>query len=217
MTLMATDDAIKLVEKEVYTNRYNFEFLDSFLAHCHDTGEIAREIAEKLSLNSEEAALAGYFHDIGGCFTKDKKCHTFHEIVGARYIESKGVELGIADSQEECDRIAQSLRSHFVVYEQFRMPEYNQWLPGLRDTNPKLLLPSSWNELVIIYAELVNINGKRISFEERIAEIKDRDKKTNNPRFKAVEIAETRLFGIKKDLENALQRGKIDTTKYTVV
>ena len=191
--------------------------LELMLTHFYDTGEIAGEIADDLGLNVEEAVLAGYFHDIGRCFTKDKINHAFHEIIGARYFEEKGFGLGIADSQEQCDRISQSFRSHFIVYEQFIMPEYKQWLPGLKDANPDLLLPKSWNELVIIYADLTNINGKRISFEDRIADIKERAKKNDNPRLKALEEAEPRLLTLKKKVEEALYSKKLDLSEYIVL
>ena len=177
--LMRENDAMNLVENLAYQNLTNFNGNDpsKFLRHIQNTGEIAKEIAGKLGMNSQEAALTGYFHDIGKCFTKDKKGHTFHEIIGARYVEGEGVSLGIG-SQKECDRIAQSLRSHFLVHEQFKMEDtYEEWMPGIRDTNPDLLLPKSWNELVIVYADLTNSGGKRVSFEERIDNIKARDKK----------------------------------------
>lgn len=205
------------MEDIVHVNKDNFRELGPFLRHSYDTGEIAKESADKLSLDAKESAISGYFHDIGRCFTKDKKYHTFHEVVGARYFEAEGVKLGITDSQEQCDRMAQSFRSHFAVYEQFMMPEYSQWLPGLRDTNPDLLLPKSWNELIMVYAELTNIDGNRISFEERIADIKERDIKNKNPRLKAIEKAEPRLYIIKEDLEDALQNSEIDTSKYTIL
>lgn len=205
MALIEKDIAFKIIENLVYSNKDNFGDVESVLKHFYGTGERTRELANKLDLDDKEADIAGLFHDIGRCFTKDKINHTFHEIIGARYFEEKAVELGITDSQEQCDRIAQSFRSHFVVYEQFGIQEYNKWLPGLRDTNPDLLLPKSWNELIIIYADLTNINGKKVDFEERINDIKERDKKNKNPRLKAFEKAESRLLIIKNDLECALK------------
>jgi hypothetical protein len=205
---MNTEDAIELLEKKAIANKDNFGNLDSFFTHSHNSGEIAREVAARLGLDPDEAFLTGQFHDIGRCFAKDAKGHTFHEIIGARYIERYGVELGIAGSQEQCDRIAQSIRPHFLVYEQFGMVEYSQWLPGLRDTNPELLLPRQLNEIIVVYADLTNANGKRVDFEERLRGIKDGDKRTNSPRLKVVEKAESRLFNLQKELEDALQKGK---------
>lgn len=205
MSLMNTEDAVKLLEKIACANKDNFGDLDYFFKHSYDTGEIAREVAAKLGLDPDKAFLEGYFHDIGKCFAKDAKGYTFHEIIGARYIERYGVELGIAGSQEQCDRIAQSIRPHFLVYEQFGMAEYSQWLPGLRDTNPELLLPRRLNEIIVVYADLTNANGKRVDFEERLRGIKDGDRKANSPRLKVVEKAESRLFDLQKELEAALK------------
>jgi putative nucleotidyltransferase with HDIG domain len=213
MTLMRLDDAIRVLEKEANTSMGNFDNLHRFIGHSYETGKIAGDLAGKLGLYAEELALAGCFHDIGKCFALDKKDFAFHEIIGAEYIKEYGVRMGISDSQKQCDRIAQSFMSHFVVYEQSGMPEYSRWLSGLQKTDSALLLPKSWNELVVIYADLTNY-GKRVSFDKRIANIKERDRKSNNPRLKAVEKAEPRLFGIKKDIEHALETKKIDTAQY---
>tara|TARA_Y100000310_G_scaffold329502_1_gene399494 strand:- start:280 stop:930 length:651 start_codon:yes stop_codon:yes gene_type:complete len=211
MILITPEEAVKLLENEVDVHRDNFGGVDAILTHSYDTGEIARETAARIGLDPEEAFVAGIFHDLGRCLVRDKKDHTFHEIVGARYVEENGVELGITDSQEQADRIAQSLRSHFLVYEQFRASESQKWLPGLRDTNPELLLPSSWNEVMIVYADLTNVGGKRISFEQRLADIKQRDKTSGNPRLKVVEKAESRLYALKDDMEIALESGETNS------
>jgi len=214
--LMTETDAVQLLERSAYDHRKNFVVLDYFLEHSYNTAKIAEETAKKLGLNSEEIFLSGLFHDIGRCFSPDREGHTFHEIFGARYVEGQGVSLGIG-SQAECDRIAQSFRSHFLVFEQFGMDEYSHWLPGLRDTNPDLLLPQSWNEIIIVYADLTNLGTKRVDFEERLANIKKRDKLAGNPRLKVAEEAESRLFTLKKDLEEALQESKVDLTKYALL
>lgn len=167
-------------------------------------------------------AIAGLFHDIGKCLTDDEDDRTFHEIVGARYIAKNGVKLGIADSQREIYKIAQTARSHFVVYEQFVMakegePIYQQWLPGLEDTNPTLLLPASWNELIVIYADLTNRGLKMMPFEETLQELEEKDQKNGNPRLKAIMKAKPRLLKIKEDVETALQKGWADSARYVLL
>lgn len=209
MSLIRPEDAVKILERLVYKHRDNLKNIDVFLRHSHDTGEKARKLAVKLDLNSDEACLEGLFHDVGRPLTEDKDNHTFHEIIGARYMEREGVRLGITDSQEQCDRIAQAFRSHFVVYNQFEMPEFAKWSPGLRDTNRSLLLPSSWPEAIIVYSDLTNDKGEDISFEDRIADIKDRDAKANSPRLLAVRQAEVRLYKLKDQVERALSEGKL--------
>jgi len=214
MALISEDDAIKLLEEMVNTHKDNFGTSpEKIMQHFSGTKRIAREIAKKLGLSPDELAIAGLYHDTGRCFSKDKKSHTFHEIIGARYIEEHGVELEITDSQEQCDRLAQALRSHAFVSEQFVMDEYNQWLPGLRDTNPNLLLPSSWNELIVTYADLTNANGQVLDFKERLADVKNRDRENNSPRLKAVEEAESRLLTPRKRFKLCIRKRERGSNK----
>ena len=163
--------------------------------------------------------------DVGKCFTADKKTRTFHEIVGARYIAERGFSWGISDSQEQCYKLAQIARSHFIVSEQFQLarqgePSLQQWLPGLEDTNSGLLLPKTWDEMIITYADLRNIGLKEVSFEYRLADIENRDRETCNPRLLAIKIAKPRLLQIKKDIEQAIQEslnGKVDLSKHPLL
>lgn len=206
MVLITPEKSWKILEDIVYSNRENFGDMEGTLEHFHMTGRKAQEIAEKLGLNTEEInrlTIAGYFHDIGRCFTKDKKNHTFHEIVGARYLEAESMELGLTAALVECYKLASLIRPHFLVYEQFTIsiPEFEQWKLGLSDTNPKLLLPRELNQKIIIYADLTNKNGKFIPFEQRMEDLKRRDLESHNPRLKAIEKGESRLYTIKKEIE----------------
>jgi cytidyltransferase-like protein/putative nucleotidyltransferase with HDIG domain len=217
MTLIEFADACTILEEIAKKQIENKDILRHFLNHSLETAHISKEIAGKIQLNTKESALAGLFHDIGRCFTEDRKDCTFHEIVGANYLEVMGVELGICSYKNECERLAQSIQSHFVVAEEFHMPEFSKWLGPVRKTDPSYLLPHSWNEIVIIYADLSNTNGNRIGFQERIYALKDRYKQENNPKLKAINKAESRLFNLKTDLEKAIQTGKIDLTKYALL
>ncbi len=222
MALINADEAYKLVQKLAYDNKDNFNKFEPFFDHSYMTAAIARDVAERLGLNPEEAYIAGMLHDVGKCFTTDKKTRTFHEIIGARYIAERGLIWGISDSQEQCYKLAQIARSHGIVSEQFQLarqgePSLQQWLPGLEDTNPELLLPKTWEEIIITYADLRNIELKEVSFEYRLADIEERDRKTCNPRLRAIEIAKPRLLQIKEDIEYALQEslnGKVDLSKH---
>ncbi|MBN2421498.1 hypothetical protein JXB27_04430 [Candidatus Woesearchaeota archaeon] len=215
MALTRPEEAVKVLENVVRENSGNFGMIARALEHFVATGNRAKDIAQVLSTRMDgkgenfqnELEIAGYFHDVGRCFAKDKKDHAFHEIYGANWFEQNAVALGITDSQEQANRMAQYLRPHFIVKEQFEMPEYDVWKKGLEGTDVNLLLPKSWNELVIIYADLTNNGGKIISFEERVADIKKRDKETGNMRLKALETAETRLLKYKNDVELALKQG----------
>jgi putative nucleotidyltransferase with HDIG domain len=216
--LIDEQDAIKLLEENVNAHESNFGMKGRFLDHSYNARQIAKKTAEKLGLDSEELALAGYFHDIGRCFAEDSRGHVFHEIIGANYIRAKGLELEISDSPAQIDRLASSIISHGFVYEQFEMEEYSRWLSSdLKDTDSGLLLLSSWNELIVIYADLAGLNGKTVKFEERFSELEERDRKSNNPRLKAVERAKPRLLALEKDLLCALEKGEVDTTKYCLL
>jgi len=196
------DNALNLVQTIAHNNKEHFTMSPSFLDHCKLTSMIAGNIAHSLGLDSNELCIAGCLHDIGRCFTKDQEWHTFHEIIGADYIERNGEELYIG-TETECYRIAQTIRSHGVVYEQYTMKEYDIYKNGL-NVDKRDLLPSSWNELVIVYADLTNTNGKIVPFKQRLDDLKKNDKKKNNPRLHALKKAQKRLLTIKKDMEQAL-------------
>lgn len=217
MILVEKDEAMEILKEIAYSNRKNFKDIDAFFTHSETTGKINEKNAFKLNLYPEyisESHTKGLFHDCGRPGAKDKKAHTFHEIIGARYFEANAVNLGITNSQKQANRIAQSFRSHFLVYEQFNMPRYKKWLPGFRDTDPDLLRPLSIDELSIVYSDLTNAGGKEISFEDRLADIKERDEASNSPRLKVILQAEDRLMGIKQEFESMLEAGKINTENY---
>jgi len=95
------------------------------------------------------------------------------------------------------------------------MREFDEWRDDLGDTLPSLLKPSSWNELVIMYADFTNINGKHVSFEDRIEEMMERDRKTDNPRRLAIEIARPRMIEMASDLQLAMEKGEVNE-KYAI-
>lgn len=176
------------------------------MVHYLGTANVAEEIAKKLGEDSEMLWHAGLYHDIGRCLTKDKDNHTYHEIIGARFIEGEGLNLGLASNQEECNELARLIRPHFLVYEQFTMdiPEFSRWKPGLSDTNPELLLPETIGQKIIVYADLTNLNGQIVDFDQRMSDIKDRDRQVDNPRLKAIEAGEQRLYTIKEHIESLI-------------
>ena len=216
MTLVTPEEAWEIFERLVAENNGHFGDTNGFIQHSRDTGDIAGEVAERLGLDAEEIRVAGYFHDIGKLFTADTEYFTFHEIEGARYLEREAVRLGITDSQERADRIAQSIRPHFAVLEQFGMDEYERWKPGLRDTDSELLIIGTWQEAVIAYADATNVRGERLTLRERIADMKKIDERNGNPRLAAVEKAEPRLYRLRDAIEVALDKGKTNDTYTTL-
>lgn len=217
MILVEKDEAMEILKEAAYEHKDNFGNIDNFFTHSEATGRMNEANAIKLGLHPGyliEAYIKGLFHDYGRPYAKDKKAHTFHEIIGARRFEADAVDLGITDSQKQANRIAQASRSHFLVSEQFSMPKYKKWLPGLRDTNPDLLLPKSIDELSLVCSDLTNAGGKKIPFEDRLADIKMRDEEAKSPRLEVVVKAEKRLIKIKEDFESMLEAGRVDTTNY---
>lgn len=222
MGLITLDLAFDILQDIAYQYEKDSKIIGLFFEHSYMTARTAQQIAEKLKINSREIAIAGLFHDIGKCLSEDKAYRNFHEIVGAEYFKREGVKLGITDSQEQCERIAQTIRPHFVVYEQFLSAEenpedYQEHLLLLKNVNSALLLPSSWNEAVIIYADLTNRGLKIMPFEETLQELEEKDQKNGNPRLKAIMKAKPRLLQIKEDIETALQKGWADSAKYVLL
>jgi putative nucleotidyltransferase with HDIG domain len=214
MSLLGETNADELLRDIAHQNVSEQRLLDPFLSHSLETGRIAKELASAIGLDTHFAYLTGLFHDIGRLFCEDQKHGTYHEIVGAEYIEHNGVEIGISTTQQDCTEIAQSVRSHFVVHEQFCMPEYQSWRQGLEHVAPGDLLPGTWNEAIVVYADMTNINGKRTSFEERLEQIKQNRSHT---RVGALGRAEPRLTKLKTDVEQALASGSTDDSKYSIL
>ena len=187
-------------------NDTNFKTPSRFIEHSKEVAGNVEAVYDRLGLPAQEGWLAGLFHDIGRCFAKDPKGHTFHEIGSGRIIERDGVELKLSPDQAICDRLAQSVRSHFLVAEQFRMPEYAEWLPGFRDVNPALLTPTSWQEFAVVYGDMTASGKDRhYTFTERISSIKDKDGKAGSSRLVVVEQAEGRLYGVERMVLKAME------------
>lgn len=214
--LMSARDAQDLLRDLAYANKHNFsnkdKTIESLLIHSYSTGFFAQELAHSLGLHPQEAFLAGLFHDVGRWFLPalDRPDQPFHEIIGARYLEEEGVKLGLG-AQSSCSRLAQMIRSHFVVYEQFNLPEiYGEFIEKLNieKIDSQSLLPLSLNEKIIVYADLTNYLGSWANFNCRLAKLKEYELKRKqnklSSRLKAIEKAEPRLLEIKKEIEEAL-------------
>ena len=62
------------------------------------------------------------------------------------------------------------------------MPELTDKKKEFQSIDPYLLLPTTWNQALVVYSELSNINGKRLTPEQRIEELEERYQ--NDPQFK---------------------------------
>jgi len=179
---MDVDGVIKLARELIEQNPDNLysHLIDEYLSHLSDTYRIAGETVDAVCsrypwlekyINREEVALAGGLHDIGRPLRKNQ---LFHELRGARYIEDHGLEMGVGDSLVDVYRIAQMFRSHYLVAEQFDDRKNGPDRGEFETLDPELLIPRSWQEAIVVYAELSNIRGTKISNQDRIADIKKR-------------------------------------------
>jgi len=178
MAIMDLNGVLNLLADLVKKNPGNVD--SQFLAHSKDSYVIASEIVEKIiskypplskKLNKREVALAAGLHDIGRPFQNNQ---LFHELRGAKYIEEHGLKIGISDNQETVNKIAQMFRPHLVVAEQFEDPENQGESNEFRPIDSLLLLPRTWQEKIVVYSELTNRNGKRMTIQERIDDLQER-------------------------------------------
>jgi len=169
---------LDLAKRLINENLENLNTSDSYLLHLSTSYDIALETVEQINhkydflknkLNPKEIALAAGLHDIGRALNKDQ---LFHELRGAKYIEENGLKLGVANSLTDVYRIAQMFRSHFLVAEQFADENNKEKRKEFKTLDSVLLIPRSWQEAIVIYSDLSNQDGRRVSIEERLEGIK---------------------------------------------
>lgn len=194
-----------------------------FLVHSYDSAIIIRDILDRaiyhypdefqFLLDRREIEIAAYLHDVGRPL---KKVQLFHELSGAEYIEKEGKRFGIALTEKhdkQLYRIAETIRSHFVVYEQFHMPELADRRDKFKNIDPDLLIPTTWNQKFVVYAELSNVGGKRMTPRERIGELVDRY--SNNSQYKdelflkAIMLGKERIYRVCDTIDRLIE-GKMD-------
>ncbi|MBS3140742.1 hypothetical protein J4405_01195 [Candidatus Woesearchaeota archaeon] len=186
--LMNKNGCLDLAKKLIEKHPDILNSPEGFLLHLGDTYDIAGEVVDasfsrypglRLKLSKEEVALAAGLHDIGRPLSD--KTQVFHELIGASYIEDEGIKENVADSLATIYRIAQMFRPHYLVAEQYEDAENSITKAKLKPIDPLLLLPRTWQEFIVIYSELSNINSKRVSIQERIADVKNRY--ANDPEY----------------------------------
>ncbi|MBU2104652.1 MAG: hypothetical protein KKF67_02675 [Nanoarchaeota archaeon] len=204
----ASDLAKRLLEKVVDENPNILDILDSnYILHLENTSKVAGETYDdsidnyprlKKYLVREELVLSGGLHDIGRPYNKDQ---VFHEPRGARYLEENGLELGVADNIVNVYRIAQMFRSHFVVAEQFADDENAEARAEFEPLDSALLIPRTWQEAIITYADMSNTKGERVPYQERI----DGIKKKYAPSSKAAQFNPTLAKAMEKGVERVFE------------
>ncbi|MBC8500884.1 MAG: hypothetical protein ISS25_02420 [Nanoarchaeota archaeon] len=179
--------------------------------------DISKEIIKKHpslkeQIDPEIIRVEGYVHD----FSKIYEGSKFHEIGTAYLVLTAGdTELGLvsegtkSERKETLKKIASLILSDHGLFEELgglNFPEqtlypdmidsFKERIEYLRtelsDTNiplsiNELALPLTLNQQIALYADLTNVNGKRVSIEERLLDIQKRysDPKRgyNNPTF----------------------------------
>lgn len=167
-----------------------------YLKHLEASYEIAQEIVSKIishypniPLIGEEVSLAAGLHDIGRPLNKDQ---LFHELRGADYIENHGLELNIANSQEDVSRIAQMVRSHGFLYERWILNTTAREEFEYMDIS--LLLPRTWQEAIVTYSDDHNESGVRVSsLEDKYSRLLA--KYQHNPKFQDDRVVQSIISG----------------------
>jgi hypothetical protein len=218
--LMDKKGVLDLAKRLMEDNPGNIREPDNYLSHLEDSYDNARQvIAEacsiysglKYKLDIDETSLAAELHDIARPL---EKAQLFHELRGAEYIEKNGLKLGISDNPMTIVRIAQMFRSHFVVAEQFADKDNEEKRKEFEPLDLSLLFPRTWQEKIVVYSELTNINGQQISFENRIEDLQKRYTsgsewaKTNPSLVDAMQSGLERVLKVCEDVQK-LRQGKL--------
>lgn len=198
---------------------------DNFLSHIGSVYDISRETAENIRgyypevpLNIDEVAFAGGIHDIGRILSCGELGQLGHEIRSAKWAEENRIKI-MGGSFETARKIAQSVRSHGTIYEQWNLvresdlERFNLLVDEFGNMNPYLLVPRTWEEAIIFYSDVCNKNGKRVSSEYKIKETIERYSKLDKPEdvfvVKAHQIGKQRMINFCKFVEDAAS-GKLD-------
>ena len=150
-----------------------------YLGHVEATYDVAEQVLSEIFseyprinkfMNPLILTAAG-FHDIGRPLNKNQ---IFHELRGARWLEQHAQAEGITSNHDESLLIAQMITPHFIVSEQFAEPENAEIRKEFESIDPILLIPRTWEESIITYADMCNLSGERCSYEKRFADILER-------------------------------------------
>jgi len=146
-----------------------------FLIHLggvYDNAEEAsRKIAEnygEIPLILEEVVTAAGLHDVGRMLSSGEIGQLGHEIRSGSWIEQNGLEKGVASSQTDVYRIAQMTRTHASIYEQWLvakeqdLPQWTELKQEFGSLNPLLLVPRTWQETIVAYADLSDKDGEKV-------------------------------------------------------
>jgi len=228
MSIISLEEAQKrkIIENLMADSRYNgnLGYPEGFLEHCRGSAEVMADVVDRAifyfpdqfrQMDTEVMKTAAYLHDIGRILRKKQ---IFHELRGAEFIEDEGLNIGLADPNEKMDtlyKFAQIIRPHFAVYEQFWMEEHKDDRKEFEGEMIQLLLvPSTWNESMLVYSDLSNLGGNRITPRERMEELESRcssskGSREDELRLKAIKLGKERVLRICDSVDN-LVTGNMD-------
>jgi hypothetical protein len=206
---------------ESVMGEYNLpeKFKPGLLRHLGDSYDIGHEVATEACrrydfltgiLKPEEVGLAAGLHDIGRSMQSNQ---LFHELRGARFLEDHGVERGVVETELDAYRLAQMIRPHGFVYEQWVDSENEGAAREFEGIDDLLLIPRTWPEMIVAYSDLTNVNGERMGMRDRLEDVKL--KYAGENRGKAAREAEWRLLILNERVE-ALRNGDLDNREVMI-
>lgn len=116
----------------------------------------------------EEVALAAGLHDVGCALERNQ---LFHELRSAQYILDNWRELNLASDEHAVYRVAQMVKPHFMVHEQWIDPANQEAASEFKPLDPALLLPRTWSEAIVMFAGMVSVHQDLKSYKQRLDEI----------------------------------------------
>lgn len=174
-SIITIEGILELARELDSENPGNLDDAEGLYRHLECAYHIAAEAVSKalahypgIPLSKDEVSSAAGLHDIGRPLKKDQ---LFHELRSARYVEEHGVEEGIAESQGEAERIAQIIRPHATIYEQWLDPESAKARKEFEPLDIGLLVPRNWQQAIINFADNANENGKRVDVKKKLDDV----------------------------------------------
>ncbi|MCK5461052.1 HD domain-containing protein [Candidatus Gracilibacteria bacterium] len=203
-----------------------------YRSHLHMTTEIVQEMTtnaisnnpwlEKL-LRVEEVVAAAELHDVGRPLMGQypDKGQFLHELVGAEWIRHNGIEKNIANTHEAINRIAEMVGQHGFLYERWILSDDENFKKAFNISDPKLLLPSSWQAAFVTCADDLNNGGKRIEsleakYDAQATRYKEAPNYKDSYTVSSIDEGKTRVIALYKNV-SALINGNLTQEQATTI
>lgn len=147
---------------------------ENFIVHVSGVYDKASELAQAISrnyplhtLDPDEVSVAAGLHDIGRPLSNGPYGQLGHEIRSWQWIRGNVKNEGIVDCVQDAYRIAQMALPHSSIYEQWALTQRDPTIAGLfreefGPLNPYLLVPRTWHEAIVSYADLADNVGATV-------------------------------------------------------